>query len=446
MAIAFECPRCQSQIQVSDDERGTKLRCPACQGKVRVPDAPSTALPMAARFAPPAAAIEFQCPRCRTAIKTPGAQAGAKLRCPQCQGKVRVPVPVPPPSRSIKIDFLCPRCAAEMTARPEHAGTKQFCPRCGGKVRVPAPQAVAPATAEQAASIAAPQPPIAASIAAIADEDELEGLPLPLSHRHKRNYLGWMVPVACLGLLAAIGSVLMKKPPVKFEGTLVGERLTDVELGPVRIDNSRLGRSKLEAQRAFDNLDAAPLRAVTQSLILEFKGAQAWIEVSLRTSDQTEFFQVDPGKDKRLAAFIDDNKQKFRVAVDEELDRSIPEFLAAVEKRTERDREVQGLADFRDSVGLASLMRGAAFGYHVQAAIGKQAYPCALEDNQGRLFFALPTGTQEFELVGRDRAPKSATDAPRFTGRYTVHISDHTITIKKETSDGNEKVRKALRK
>ncbi len=446
MAIAFQCPRCQSQIQVSDDERGAKLRCPSCQGKVRVPDAPSASPPFAAPFTLPGAAIEFQCPRCRTTIKTAGAQAGAKLRCPQCQGKVRVPAPALPPKRSSKIEFLCPRCSADMSARPEHAGTKEFCPRCGGKVRVPALQSVAPATAEQTGSTAAPPSPIAASLAAIADEDELDGLPMPLSHQHKRNYLGWMVPVACLGLLAAIGSVLMKKPPVKFEGTLVGERLTDVELGPVRVDNNRLGRPKLEAQRAFDNLDVAPLRAVTQSLILEFKGAPAGIEVSLRTSDQAEFFQVDPGKDKRLATFIDDNKQRFRAAVDEELDRSIPEFLAAVEKRTERDREVQGLAEFRDSVGLASLIRGTGFGYHVQAAIGKQAYPCALEDNQGRLFFALPTGTQEFELVGRDRAPKSATDTPRFTGRYTVRISDQTITIKKEAPDGNEKVRKSLRK
>ena len=119
---------------------------------------------------------------------------------------------------------------------------------------------------------------------------------MSLSHRHRRNYLGWMVPVACMGLLAAIASVLMKKPPVKFEGQLNGERLTDVELGPVRIDNNRLGRSKLEAQRAFDNLDVAPLRAVTQTLILEFKGATGGIEIWLRTSDQAEFFRSIPAK------------------------------------------------------------------------------------------------------------------------------------------------------
>lgn len=305
------------------------------------------------------------------------------------------------------------------------------------------------AVMEGPASAAAPRPvaaPTAQSIASIVDEDELEGLPMPLSRRRKRNYLGWMIPVACLGVLAAVGSILVKKPPVRFEGRIAGDKVTDIELGPVRVDNSHLGQPQRDSQAAFENLENSPVRAVSQSLIMEFHGVSGGIEILLRTSDQSDFYRVEPGKDKRLAAFIDDNKQKFRSAVEEELDRSLPEFLTAVQQRTERNRDVKGLAEFRDSVGLASLMRGSGFGYHVQAAIGKQAYPCILEDNQGRLFFALPTGTQEFELVGRDRAPKSSKDAARFTGRYTVRVSDQEVTIKKEAPDGNEKVRKALRK
>ncbi|MBI3862700.1 MAG: hypothetical protein HY290_12490, partial [Planctomycetia bacterium] len=73
-----------------------------------------------------------------------------------------------------------------------------------------------------------------------------------------------------------------------------------------------------------------------------------------------------------------------------------------------------------------------------------QAFPCVLEDNQGRFYFALPAGTKEFEIVGRDRSPKSSKDAARFPGRYTVRIGDQTITINKEEPDAREKVRKAL--
>ena len=102
-------------------------------------------------------------------------------------------------------------------------------------------------------------------------------------------------------------------------------------------------------------------------------------------------------------------------------------------------------ADAMDiTLTLASLMHANGFGFHVQAAIGKQAYPCLLEDNQGRLYFALPSGMQEFDLVGRDRTPISSNDAARFPGRYTVHVSDQTITINREAPDAKEKVRKAL--
>jgi hypothetical protein len=128
------------------------------------------------------------------------------------------------------------------------------------------------------------------------------------------------------------------------------------------------------------------------------------------------------------------------------LKQAVPKFFEALEKRSEKDREIEGLAEFRDSVGLASLMKSTGFGYYVQASVGKKGYPCIQEDSQGRLYFALPVDTQEFELVGRDRAPKSNKNATRFPGRYTIRISETPITLHKEPEDGNEKVRKVLKK
>src|SRR4029079_18980528 len=97
---------------------------------------------------------------------------------------------------------------------------------------------------------------------------------------------------------------------------------------------------------------------------------------------------------------------------------------------------------FRDSVGLASLVSG--FGYYVQAAIGKQAYPCVLEDRDGRLVFVLPAETQEFEIVGRTRGVKASKDAPQFPGRFTVQVSKKSATINQEAPDPKEKIRKLL--
>lgn len=446
MPIEFVCPRCHGSLRVADDEAGTKQRCPHCQGKVRVPE-PAAASAASAGAVPPGAgaAIEFLCPRCQTAITVPAAEAGARQRCPQCQGKVRVPAPAAVRRRSPAIDFLCPRCRAPMSARPEHVGVKQFCPRCGGKVRVPAPSGpaapaatVAPVPAAEGAS------PADAALAGLVDDDSLDGLPLTRRRRQRGVSLGWLLPVLSLGLLAAVGAVLLRKPPIKLEGRLTGERITDLELGPFRIDNRYLGRPPAEAQRAFESLETSPLRAASPSLTCEFRGVAGGISLSLRVADKAGFVRIDPAKDKRLADFVDRNKSKFQEALESELRQSVPAFVEAVEQRGERSRDIPRLAEFRDSVALASLMRGPGFGFYVQAAVGKEAFPCLAEDNQGRLFFALPSGTKEFELVGRDRG-SAATGGARFSGRYTVHLAEQPITINKEAPDANEKVRKLLK-
>jgi hypothetical protein len=44
------------------------------------------------------------------------------------------------------------------------------------------------------------------------------------------------------------------------------------------------------------------------------------------------------------------------------------------------------------------------------------------EDAQGRLYFALPIDTLEFELVGRPRSPKAPGTGLPFPGRYRVTV------------------------
>ncbi len=247
--------------------------------------------------------------------------------------------------------------------------------------------------------------------------------------RPRSNLLGLLVPVVCVGLIAGIGAWLMRTPPVKLEGNLTGERLTDIELGPFRIDPEYLGNAKREGRAALERLEADPIRASSQLLTLEFKGStggthQGGISLALRSADGAEFYRVDPSPDKRLSKYLAEHQDEFKTAVQNELTRSVPEFLAAVEKRGDEKKELAGLAEFRDSVGLASLVRG--FGYHVQAAIGKQAFPCVLEDRDGRLFFALPSGTEKFEIVGRERGGKSSKRRTAVSGSLCCRSVEET--------------------
>jgi hypothetical protein len=274
------------------------------------------------------------------------------------------------------------------------------------------------------------------------DEDVLEGI---LSSRTARplNLAGVLFPVVCVGILAAVAAWLLHKPEPKLEGTLTGERLTDFEFGPFRLDNSFLGRPVRDAREAFSNLESEPIRAASEMLTLEFQGSPAGIGIVIQPGAGSEFYRVDPRQDRRLAKYLEKEKDRFEAARNQQLSDSVPAFLQAVEKRAESERDRPDLAEFRNAVGLAAICRG--FGLQVQAAIGRQAYPCVHEDADGSLYFSLPQGTQEFELTARESSPGvSKNDAP-FPGRYKVVVAEEPVTVNKEASDPKKKVRKLLR-
>lgn len=441
MSIAFLCPRCQAPLTVSDGDAGRKLRCPSCRGKLRVPLPPAVTS---------GRAIEFLCPRCRQALTVPAETAGQKQRCRHCRGKLRVPAP-----QSLaagEIEFRCPRCHAVMQAAVENAGSKQICPACHAKVRVPAtilsngdcPQFVPGQKGPGRSPAQVAEGGNSAETGWTPEEEgeEPEGIPSLMTAR-RSSLAGLLLPLAGVAVLAAIAAVLLHQPAPRLEGTLTGERLTDIEFGPFRVPNEYLGAAKRSARDVISNLQSQPIRAVSPMLMLEFQGSPGGINVLIRCGDAAAFYRVDPRQDRNLAKYLDQENDRLTAARNRELTESLPAFVSALAKRTEDQRDVAGLAEFRNSVGLNSIVRS--FGREVQAGTGRQAYPCVYEDAEGCLYFALPVDTSEFEITGRARSPRSSPDDPQFPGRYRVVVSKEPVTVKNETSDSKQKIRKLLR-
>jgi hypothetical protein len=67
-------------------------------------------------------------------------------------------------------------------------------------------------------------------------------------------------------------------------------------------------------------------------------------------------------------------------------------------------------------LGLASLVGG--LGHHLAAAVAQRQYPCVAETSDGSLYFLMPPGLQQFELVGRMHADERA----MIPGRLTVVV------------------------
>jgi len=75
------------------------------------------------------------------------------------------------------------------------------------------------------------------------------------------------------------------------------------------------------------------------------------------------------------------------------------------------------LINYRNKVGLNSLMGG--LGYHMEARVNNKIYPCVHDDFQGGLYFLVPKGTLQFEIMGR----KLDSGRTPFPGKYQVQVT-----------------------
>ncbi len=109
MAIAFQCPKCQTSLKVRDDMAGKRVACKGCKGAINVPrlatpvhdHAAAEAAAMDALADAPAAdattdgddTFQAECPNCLEAVTFPLKMAGKQAPCPECRRVVRVPQP-----------------------------------------------------------------------------------------------------------------------------------------------------------------------------------------------------------------------------------------------------------------------------------------------------------------------------------------------------------------
>src|SRR5262245_44878543 len=95
MAIPFECPVCEFQGKVGDDQQGKEMVCKGCGHKWTLAGATSdsqsgtvtvtaTATATATAQAVAGEPIIAQCPACKTMGKVPASARGKKVKCPKC--------------------------------------------------------------------------------------------------------------------------------------------------------------------------------------------------------------------------------------------------------------------------------------------------------------------------------------------------------------------------
>lgn len=429
MAIVFQCPRCNAEIKVPDSAANQKGLCPSCQAKLRIPPLPVPDVPApppaaypaahAPAAPPPAAsypaapppsvtAIEFQCPRCSATIRVPPDAAGKKGMCPQCQGKLRVPEI--PPTAVDPAAYASPPAGYPGTGYPASGAAAGGYPPAGYAQPPGSPPAAPPPAAT------APEPSIARK----------------LRRRSKMKLGVLLIPLICVGALAGVLIWLFAKSAPKLEGTLKGEHLVEGEMPPAGIDKAFIPLAGKKLRELEEFLELEPFRMNSSLMEVEISGSTKGLIVTARPGKDTELFRCDPRANKFLTKHVVDHLEEYEKVRRKDLQDAVPKLIKLIEDlRKNRKGGQTDLIEFRNSVGLASLVGG--FGYQVEAVYNGEVYRCVSEDTDGKLYFLLPKSARHFELKGREFK-----QGAKFPGRYKVDVTEvikpQVVEPKKEKS------------
>jgi len=95
MSIAFKCTSCGRGLRANPEMVGKKTKCPGCSTVLTIPgaEAPAGAIKAAGAKTSPAApaGAVLTCEGCGTKVRSKPEWAGKAIKCPNCQGRIKVP-------------------------------------------------------------------------------------------------------------------------------------------------------------------------------------------------------------------------------------------------------------------------------------------------------------------------------------------------------------------
>ncbi len=336
--------------------------------------------------------IEFQCPFCQATIRVPDSARGGKGRCPQCTVRITVPkkTTLPPITELPAFEPVAeeqPVVLQEMNDPPETDSPPVF------------------ATESTFAS---------RSVAVAFDPDALENsrneeLPNVLAAPVRRKINGkqkrlrhWTIYGAAILLIGLIAAGLLISSNTVIErlsGELIAGSAESMELSPVMIGRSRIELPADEVTELLKKLEHSPVPLNSSSSHVQLKGTPNGLEVSISAGTQSQFYRVNLKGNESVRQFLLQNEARLEIERTQEVDREVSKFFTAYQDVLAKRAPSDSITVFRDSLALPSLTRG--FGHQLVAAYGRGLYRCVYEDRDGGLYFMLPPGVTEFEVIGR---------------------------------------------
>ncbi len=365
-------------------------------------------------------ALEFDCPYCQAIIRVPDNAGGKKGRCPQCtrrltvpkKGRLRTPeepaifpgLPEPPPVP------IGPPPPAE-----EEVVFQEFNPQQADEP-IPIDDDVLPGGIVLPDLVAAQPRSLPLPPQAVPDVSVIRK-----RRKQRVNIPGLLFAVALLAVATGTIGYLVYTQTTKLEGKLAASLVQDSRLAPVTVPRSLLELGEDDLEKILADLERNP-RPLVSSLGLSevvIAANPSGLRISVAPGSATSLYRVDITSDAKLAAYRRQHEPELDRLRVENLAIAANQYCRAMLDASSKKITRSDVTDYRDSVCYAACVRG--FGSTIQAVHKRQTYLCVYEDKEA-VYFLLPAGVKQFEILGRPRAAGE----PFFEGRYYVTVTGTT--------------------
>ena len=335
--------------------------------------------------------IEFECRYCQALIRVPDNAAGGKGRCPKCATRITVPrkstaKPIRPPEPEEE-PFVLP--LAEESAEPiEFMGAPT--------ADILEPQRTLFDPTEVSQSRLGELPIVTAS--------SVTKTSLNRKTQTRRGPNPWIIGAIVVGVSAlAAGFVwLPNLNAVNLTGELTASSATTLELPPVVIDKSRINVDAAELVILLKKLELSPVPMASNNMHIQLGGSTKGLVITVEAGAQTQFYRVNLRANDAVGKFIEQRWQDLEEDRWKGVARAATEFVTKYQSVLAKTSPPESLSSFRDGLALPAL--AGSLGNQLVAASGRSLYRCAYEDREGNVYFLLPPGVKEFEILGRAEA------------------------------------------
>lgn len=333
-------------------------------------------------------AIQFQCPKCGTTVKTADAAAGKRGSCPQCKQPLLVPLvsapdvgTAPPASAGVPVPGQAAAPAAAKVSPPAQVA------RTTPDPFIPDPPRPASKISETPVPVIDPSGPTSVAQA------------LRQKSRKKSSGTSWLAPAVCATIfLGVIGWFYWTSLP-QLNGELAGAPVTDFDLPPVALSGTLSGLSEDDLSSVLLHLTDQPAHWDSRLSKMTLTGQKDGLLIELRPGSAALMARINPLREPAFRAAVDAHATALDKARMKDLKSHTVDLFAAWKTQFSGKKTTIDLQAYRDAVGYAALVTGV--GYHLEALVEDKVYRCVYEDADGNLYFLLPKSATAFQLRGR---------------------------------------------